>query len=265
MKECSWNVTPEDIRERLVRINPDGTMTVSLGINNEITLSKEHGKCEIRIDDTGSEVNVHVTVEDVRDKNGVEEKIMTSTSCRLKDFQFAFKPVSSYFTSGMSGLEIGMKVADRAAGALSTYNTYKSGYFKYNELWHQTKTRGVAWQFQDRWDNPGAKYWREQQIKPFEKARKTGKFGKFARKAGPVVLVADVAMSGELKWSHIINGGMVGISFTGWGSVVAAVWFVADFGTMGVNYIIGNGAKGLGDIIDEAAGEPIIEFYEGWY
>jgi hypothetical protein len=49
-------------------------------------------------------------------------------------------------------------------------------------------------------------------------------------------------MSGELKLSQGINLGMAGISWTGFGSVVAGVWFVADFGTMGVNYLLGSGS-----------------------
>ncbi|MDR1552737.1 MAG: hypothetical protein LBS69_04655 [Prevotellaceae bacterium] len=279
MKERSWNVTPEEISKLLVRNNPDGTMTVSLGTNNEITLSKEHGKCQISIEDTGTEVNVHVTVEDVKYENENRNKKKYTKSCRLKDFRHVFEPVSSSFSYSPGGMEMlksgveeekkeefdWMDAVNFGIGGLSSYNTYKSGYFKYNELWHKTKTRGVAWKFQERWENPGAKYWRQQQVKPFEVARTTGKFGKYVRKAGPVVLVADVAMSGEIRSSHLINAGMLAASTTGIGSVIAVVWFVADFGTMGVNWMIGNGAKGLGDIIDEAVGGPIIELYEGWY
>jgi hypothetical protein len=278
MKERSWNVTPEEISKLLVRTNQDGTMTVSLGINNEITLSKEHGKCQIRIDDTGSEINVHVEVSDVKYENGVKNEIGFSQSCRLKDFRHVFEPVSTPFSYSPGGMEIlksGVKEApefnwkdatDLGLGVLSSYNTYKSGYFKYNELWHKTKTRGIAWQFQDRWENPGAKYWRKQQVEPFEEIRKNGKLGKYLKRAGWTTLGLDVALSGELKPSHIINGVLLGFSGTGVGSIVAVVWFVADFGTMGVNkFILGNGAKGLGDIIDEATGGPIIELYEGLY
>jgi len=39
--------------------------------------------------------------------------------------------------------------------------------------------------------------------------------------------------------------------------------FVADFGTMGVNYIMGNGAVGLGDMIDNAVGT--YKMYDGLY
>jgi hypothetical protein len=122
MKERSCNVTPEDISKRLVRINPDGTMTVSLGINNEITLSKEHGKCEIRIDDTGSEVNVHVSVTDSKYEDGVKiEQLAFSTSCRLKDFHTFFDVVSPYSINGMDLLETGTGVLDMMQGATETW------------------------------------------------------------------------------------------------------------------------------------------------
>jgi hypothetical protein len=272
MKECSWKVSPEDINRLLVRTNADGTMTVSLGgINDRVTLS-QNGKYQIRIDDTGSEINVHVTIEDVKNEYGNRSGIILAKSCRLKDFSVVFEPVGPYIPE-ISNLEFSKKDVPKfdwmdglnfGVGSLSSCNTYQSGYFKYNELWHNTKTRGVSWSVQSKWKNPGAKYWRQQQVKPFQKAR-YGTAAKFIKGAGWGALGLDVALSGEVKVSHVINGGMVGLSYTGWGSVVSVIWFVADFGTMGVNWVIGNGAKGLGDIIDEAIGRPIIELYEGWY
>jgi len=41
--------------------------------------------------------------------------------------------------------------------------------------------------------------------------------------------------------------------------------FIADFGTMGYNIIMGNGHVGLGDMIDKWAGGPIIKMYDGLY
>jgi hypothetical protein len=277
MKERSCNVTPKDISELLVRNNSDGTMTVSLGINKEITLSKEQGNCKIRIEDTGSTVNVHVEVSDFIFENGERREIGFSQTCRLKNFHTCFEPVSPLFsyspgeieflTSGikdmpnfdvMDGVNFGLNLR-------SSVKTYKSGYFQYNELWHQTKTRGVAWKFQERWNNPGAKYWRQQQVKPYAGARSAGMIGK----ASKVLFAADIAMSGEIKPSHYITGGVMALTAAtaGVGSVVAVIWFVADFGTMGVNWLIGNGARGLGDIIDESDfGKSItIEMYEGLY
>ncbi|MEO1030141.1 MAG: hypothetical protein AAFX55_01990 [Bacteroidota bacterium] len=76
-----------------------------------------------------------------------------------------------------------------------------------------------------------------------------------------VFIGADIYSSKQIKPSHIINSVAVGASFTGIGSIFSAAWFIADFGTMGVNYILGNGAKGLGDMIDEKYG-PVYEFNE---
>lgn len=60
---------------------------------------------------------------------------------------------------------------------------------------------------------------------------------------------------------------MIGVSGTGIGSIVAGAWFIADYGTMGVNYLLGNGAIGLGDMIDNAVAENYgkLELYEGFY
>jgi hypothetical protein len=74
-------------------------------------------------------------------------------------------------------------------------------------------------------------------------------------------------MSGEVKPSHVINATMLGASFSGIGSIVAGVWFVADMGTMGVNYLVSGEAKGLGDMIDESVVNEYgkFEMYDGLY
>ena len=77
------------------------------------------------------------------------------------------------------------------------------------------------------------------------------------------MLVTDIALSGELKPSHAINAVMLGVSSTGVGSIVAGAWFLLDFGTMGVNYLINGEAKGLSDMIDESIGT--FEMYDGLY
>ena len=56
---------------------------------------------------------------------------------------------------------------------------------------------------------------------------------------------------------------MIGISFTGVGAVVAGVYFVADFATMGVNLAVNGEAKGIGDLIDDKYGS--IKLYDGIY
>ncbi len=267
MVEKSLNVSPEDIVGYLMRTNLDGTMTVSVGINKEVTLSKENGKFQLKIDDTGSEITVHVTISDVRHENGDRKEIQQTVSCRLKDFHALFTPVQDNPVSNRMNLEILPALIDYAnfkLGSASLINTYLEKDWMYNELWHKTKTRGVSWRFQPKWNNPGAKYWREQQIKPLKGVRATGKVAtRILGKAGYGLVFIDIAASGEVKTSHFINASMISLSFTGWGAVVAGVWFIADFGTMGVNLIIGNGARGLSDIIDDATGK--IELYEGLY
>jgi hypothetical protein len=272
MKERSWNVSVEDLTKLLVRTNPDGTVTVSLGKNNEVILSKEHGKCEIRINDTGSEINVHVAVTDCKYENGVKtEEMAMSQSCRLKDCPSVFDAVDSCSYGRLSILESGIKEVQGfdwmdglnfGAGNASVAMTVWSKSYKYNELWHQTKTRGVSWQPQSKWKNPGAKHWRNVQTAPLKGVRNAGRF--LGVGAGGVLVIADVAMSGEIKPSNWINGGMAGISWTGVGSIIAGVWFVADFGTMGVNCLLGNGAVGLGDMIDNSSlGKSLtIEMHE---
>ena len=77
------------------------------------------------------------------------------------------------------------------------------------------------------------------------------------------MIVADIALSGELKPSQLINAGAAMAAGSGIGSLVGVAWFAADFGTMGVNILLGTGAVGLGDMIDNAVGT--IEMYEGLY
>jgi hypothetical protein len=161
-------------------------------------------------------------------------------------------------------MEAWMKASSFWIGSASTAATIWGKNHIYNELWHQTKTRGVSTSLnKGKWNNPGAKYWRNMQTKPLQGVRNVGKSLGFG--VGGALVVADIAMSGEVKPSHIINGISIGLSFSVWGSLVAGAWFVADYGTLGVNYLMGNGAVGLGDIIDGWYGEPLIEMYDGLY
>ncbi|PJR04324.1 hypothetical protein [Avrilella dinanensis] len=143
-----------------------------------------------------------------------------------------------------------MTIANGVVGALSTGNIVPSGYLKYNELWHQTKTRGTSFSFQNKWKNSGAQYWRAQQVKSLQPARSVGAM---LTKASGALLVVDVAVSGQVQPSHWINGTMIGISGTGVGSIVAAVWYIADYGTGAYNYFFtDDGFRTLSDVIDES-------------
>ena len=81
--------------------------------------------------------------------------------------------------------------------------------------------------------------------------------------AGAVLTGADILLSGEIKPSHLKNGAMLGVSTTGVGTIIAGVWFIADYGTMGINYIFTREAQGISDMIDESIGT--YELYEGFY
>ena len=84
--------------------------------------------------------------------------------------------------------------------------------------------------------------------------------------AGGALIGADIAMSGDLKVSQGINVGMIYLSTTVWGAPIAGAWFLLDYGTMGINLLRGNGATGLGDIIDNSLGKyGKYEMYEGVY
>ncbi|WP_343686546.1 hypothetical protein [Chryseobacterium gleum] len=118
--------------------------------------------------------------------------------------------------------------------------------------------------WQNRWSNSGAKYWRGQQVKGFQGARS---LGTKLTAVGGALLVADIAMSGEVKPSHWINGAMLGASLSGVGSIVAGAWFIVDMGTGGVNYMSGNGFTTLSDVIDQSdwGKRNTKEMYDGLY
>lgn len=143
-------------------------------------------------------------------------------------------------------------------GTFSTYLVYSGGYYKWNEVWHKTKTAGTAFRWESRWKKNFSVQNRVKDISKVSKYRNIA--GKVTKGSG-VLLVADIAVSGEIKPSHVINGAMVGASTTGVGAIVAAVWFVADVGTMGINILINGEAKGLGDMIDEGLSDFCIKMY----
>lgn len=168
----------------------------------------------------------------------------------------------SHSNSGFVG---DMAWSNGILGGLSTANTFPSGYLKHNELWHKTKTRGYSFAGQDKWKNSGAKYWRGQQVKGFEGNRN---IGKALTKAGGILVATDIVLSGEVRPSHLINGVMLGASTTGVGSIVAGIWFIADYGTGTYNYIFTqDGFRTLSDVIDQSSwGQTItIDMYNGFY
>lgn len=159
-----------------------------------------------------------------------------------------------------SFLDYSMWTVNTSVGGMSTYLVYEGKYYKWNEFWHKTKTRGTAFRWQSRWNRGVAPAQRAKQVATVAKARN---FSSKLTKVGGILIVADVALSGELKPSHAINALMLGASTTGVGAIAAGIWFIADFGTMGVNYLVNGEAKGIGDMVDERWGT--LEIYEGAY
>lgn len=143
-------------------------------------------------------------------------------------------------------------------GTFSTYLVYSGGYYKWNEIWHKTKTAGTAFRWESRWKKNFSIQHRVKDISKVAKYRNIA--GKVTKGSG-VLLAADVVISGEIRPSHIINGTMLGASTTGVGSIVAAIWFVSDLGTMGINILISGEARGLGDMIDEGLSGFCLKMY----
>lgn len=163
------------------------------------------------------------------------------------------------FTRTRKKVKTGIFNLNLGLGMFSTYLVYSGGYYKWNGIWHKTKTAGTAFRWQSRWKK---NFSVQHRIKDINKVGKYRKIASKVTKASGVLLAADIAVSGQIKPSHIINGAMLGASTTGVGSIVAAVWFAADLGTMGINLLISGEAKGLGDIIDEELSGLCIKMYE---
>lgn len=163
-------------------------------------------------------------------------------------------PLKNRTSDNKSIISPALQVSNFSVGTLSVIKTYQGKFHKWNEVWHQTKHRGVAFFWQSRWDKHFSKVWRRANIESVSPARK---WASRATKVGGVLLVADIALSGELKPSHAINATMLGASTTGVGSIIAGVWFLADAGTLLFNLVVNQENRGLGDIIDDSIGHKI--------
>ena len=69
-----------------------------------------------------------------------------------------------------------------------------------------------------------------------------------------ILLGVDIAVKKQGKASHVVNGIMTGICFTGVGAMISGVWFAADLGTQLTT------GKSLVDRIDEAVGKPLLDW-----
>jgi len=89
------------------------------------------------------------------------------------------------------------------------------------------------------------------------KGNTLGKAKVFSKKLVVVDLIligVDIAVNKRGKASHVINGVMTGLCFTGVGSIISGVWFAADLGTQLTT------GKSLIDRIDEAVGKPLLDW-----
>jgi len=76
---------------------------------------------------------------------------------------------------------------------------------------------------------------------------------------GLALSVADVAIDGELRASHLLNAGMVGVSaipFAGW--IIGGSYFVADMITLGVT------GQSIGQHLDNYVGNPLVDDIYNW-
>ena len=157
-----------------------------------------------------------------------------------------------------NAMSTGMWTVNTGVGFASLGVAYKGKYHTMNEIYHMFKNSETAYFWQKRFKK--LKGVRTIQTNKVSSIRK---FSTKLTKVGGALVVADIALSGEIKPSHVINSIMLGASMTGFGTVIASAWFIADFGTMGINYLMGNGAVGLGDMLDQKIGT--FEMYEGLY
>ena len=105
------------------------------------------------------------------------------------------------------------------------------------------------------------------------KLEKYSKYGKTARRISKGLVVADIALSGEIRASHVLTGAMLGVNaIPVAGNVISGIYFGADLITMGVSYYLTGEASGIGDYLDQALdGGVIMEAkdigveYEGVY
>lgn len=153
------------------------------------------------------------------------------------------------FIDARKKVETCVDYANLGLGAFSIYSLYAGGYYKWNNIWHKTKTSGTAFCWESRWSKNFSVQHRLNDISGVSKYRNIA--DKVNKGGGGVLLLADIAASGEIKVSHGINLAVTLASGTVIGGVVAVVWFAADYGTMGINLLISGEAKSLGDIIDE--------------
>jgi len=135
-------------------------------------------------------------------------------------------------------------------GAVGSYYGFK-GNVTHNEWWWRQKNG--TW----RWRTPSTKsnyvINRSYKLKGNSLTKANALSTKLAV-VNTLLITSDVLVNKQIKASHVVNGIMTGLSFTGVGSIISGAWFIADIGT---EFFTGTS---LSDRIDEAAGEPLVDW-----
>ncbi|MDQ0593712.1 hypothetical protein QFZ37_002081 [Chryseobacterium ginsenosidimutans] len=86
-----------------------------------------------------------------------------------------------------------------------------------------------------------------------------GKIGNVAGHVGNGLFVADIALGGQIKASHLYYGALMGANaIPVVGNAISLIGFGADLLLMGGTYIFTGEAKGVGDYIDEYSNGGVI-------
>lgn len=73
---------------------------------------------------------------------------------------------------------------------------------------------------------------------------KLSKIGKTAGKINKGLVVADIALSGEIRASHVLNGAMISVNAIPMvGNTISGIYFGADLITMDISYTISGEVK----------------------
>ena len=140
-------------------------------------------------------------------------------------------------------------------GVASTYTGYKADFLTRNELWHKSDNGKLHSVLDKSWNKTKYRNVREHQVGKVQLPRNISN----GLAATSIVMTGvNVYRTGELKASDVLYTTMAGVSFTGVGSVVAGIFFVADLATMGTSYLINGEAKSIGDYLDESTNGGVI-------
>jgi len=171
------------------------------------------------------------------------------------------EPVQNDFEEE-SNLQTLVKTTTIGGKILSLENIKRTNKLTSNELWHLQKNGTVSHPWKKM--KNGASHWKNNLIQNHRVTAQAASKAKAIRglsKLGSGLVLADVALSGEVKPSHMISVALIGASSTGVGAIFAGIYFVADIGTGLVT------GSSISDRIDGWAADNVgtFEIYEGYY